>query len=472
MNLSVVNKRMNLLIRHDLRLWRRLFIEASFTRTGAIESDSACLQLNEPAPKIVTRELFMSYSATRNFLSQGAFHEELELPSDAMISPFSNDNDHNTPVLTTDETGFTLLLWNEKTDALKQFHWPMDNSLPAGPPNGPQLDNGKLILSNDMVVIYGNWIEGLATSWFMAVAQIRENELVPLWHQRHTNNGHWWICLVGNKMFRFRSSPLQQEATVECIKPTTGEVTNCVRVPFEFQDNFGELSAHDNNWIAIPCKSKILLVDVHTENVKYLKNSQDNVLLDFTGKLEIKDGLVFAMTLDNQLVAFNACSSEVVFKSTTNIPEPILGLCASERKLLMWSKNELLVYQNSSIRAKKGIMDSEINIEFSSSNHQEVFANPEDDEEVYHDIVGIQLVQDVTVICYTVNDVNMDTCDIKLAFLPRNSRDMGSANHVTVSVENTCIRPEMIQMLAAPTSAFINNPHDREMHILKFMQKI
>ena len=117
-------------------------------------------------------------------------------------------------------------------------------------------------------------------------------------------------------------------------------------------------------------------------------------------------------------------------------------------------------------------MDSEISIEFSSSNHQEVFASPEEDEEVYHDIVGIQLVQDVTVICYTVNDVNMDTCDIKLAFLPRNSRDMGSANHVTVSVENTCIRPEMIQMLATPTSVLINNPHGRKMHILKFLQKL
>jgi hypothetical protein len=66
-----------------------------------------------------------------------------------------------------------------------------------------------------------------------------------------------------------------------------------------------------------------------------------------------------------------------------------------------------------------------------------------EDGEVYYDIASMGLVQNVLVTCFTVNDIEMDTCEIRLAFRPLETSAAvgGPAPEVVVSLENSCVRP-------------------------------
>ena len=70
---------------------------------------------------------------------------------------------------------------------------------------------------------------------------------------------------------------------------------------------------------------------------------------------------------------------------------------------------------------------------------QDAFCDADGDAEVYHDVVGVRLVQKVVVVCYTVNDVLMDTCDVRLAFIPMNFKKGERCNQSDQMVTLFCI---------------------------------
>ena len=70
---------------------------------------------------------------------------------------------------------------------------------------------------------------------------------------------------------------------------------------------------------------------------------------------------------------------------------------------------------------------------------QDAFRDADGDAEVYHDVVGVRLVQKVVVVCYTVNDVLMDTCDVRLAFIPMNFKKGERCNQSDQMVTVFCI---------------------------------
>ena len=460
--MSHVNKKMFAMIEHNLALWKRLFIESCFTRTKVIEPSAT--DLNKQSPQIVTKDLFKNYITTRRSLSTGCFHEELELPSSSYIAEPKNSS--SIPSLMADEAGLSLLIWDEASPSVSHYLWPADNSLRNKIAVCQQPAQIQLAFDNSLVVVSSSQNKEAGASSFIAVAHLSENQLKPLWHQDSPSPYiNWWVSLTGNKLFRLQNSLIHHSTWLEILSPTTGEVTKSVPTPFRSYN--ADLISWDESWIAMPGGLKILLVNVRTEEVRYLDLKTQNPDGDNITKVLIRNGLVIAMTLSNCITAIKASNGDELFSFKSEIQEPLQGLTGSAGKLLAWSKSQMLALSESFEIEKYDLSVDTEPSSVISINKQGTFLA----DEVYHDIVGIQLVQNVAVICFTINNIKRDTCEIKLAFLPRKMKKFESAAKVTVGVENSSIRPEMVQLMSTSTSVIVNIPSCSKMIVYNFFQR-
>lgn len=205
--------------------------------------------------------------------------------------------------------------------------------------------------------------------------------------------------------------------------------------------------------------------------------------LSQTGKVEVKNNLVFAMSMDNSIIVLDAQTGGNILFVINQFP-PIDGFVVTDRNILVWSNRKLVNYKFGQKECKP---DTEfLNLDhFTSSNTFDTmldldmsdYSVSDDDfvhdneDEVYVDIVGVQLVQNVAVVCYTINDVFTDKCSIKLAFIPTSYKEGDKVNEINVYNENSCIRPEYIQLQTMPTSVIVNIPFVKRKFIYKFFAK-
>ena len=456
-----------MLIDHDLSLWKRLFIQSQFTRTDTIESDVTTQNLLHAAPSIVTKDLFKSYSMTRTSLCNGSFHEEIELPSETRISAPTTFNSR-IPTLTFDETNLTLLVWNERTDDVSQYLWHLDESTAQRLRFGLH-DRESDLIFKERFVVYSLYCDVIYHEpSFIAVSEIGGNQLKPLWHQESSDVlVQWRVCQAGNKLIRIAKNFATAQATLEFLDIMSGDITNAMDLSTNINDLSEELFSYKDSWVAVSCGMKIILVDVQEEEVKYLGHASGNDQLEFTGKLQIVNDSVYALAHDNTVVIFEASTGNVVQVYRSDIEEPIEGFYVDRERLLLWSKHHLVCH-NLDVKSFNENICSTHDLSYTLNNTNKMRIT----EEVYYDIVEAQIVQNVIVICYTINSILQDTCEIKLAFIPVGTSKTNSMKEVTVSLENSCERPEAVQLLSTATSVAVNTPLSKTMLIYNFWERM
>ena len=429
------------------------------------------IDLTDQSPQIVTKDLFKSYMMTRSSLSKGSFQDEIELPSETKISA-PNTTNARIPAITFDEANMTLLIWNERTDSVTQHLWMLDGSTPQIMKHDLEERKSELLFSNKLIVFSSYSAEKNDSPSFMAVSEIVKNRLKPLWQQESSSKWiQWRTCQTGNKLLRIANDLERGEAALQFLESRTGRITKTLDVPVNFKDFFDDLFHYNDSWVAVKYKFNILLVDVREETVKCLGHKSGDTQLEFTGKVKIKDSTVYAVAMNNSVVAFDASSGNANFVYSFGVEAPIEDLYISNRRLFVWSKNQLIC-QNLKVQSPQDMACNMSERCYFKITNDDFVSTSEEPNEVYRDIVGVQVVQNVVVICYTINDVLQDTCEIKLAFLQAESNDTDPVNELSVSLENSSVRPETVQLLTTATSIAVNIPLCQKMLIYNFFERL
>ena len=109
----------------------------------------------------------------------------------------------------------------------------------------------------------------------------------------------------------------------------------------------------------------------------------------------------------------------------------------SQGRAFTWSRGKITEYEKRKKLKRVSVksllaLDLEFNVERPPQpprTLQELLDADSDTEEdefevnqVLFNVVGIQIIQDVFVVCYLVNNFRMENCTIKLAFVPRNGK--------------------------------------------------
>ncbi len=106
----------------------------------------------------------------------------------------------------------------------------------------------------------------------------------------------------------------------------------------------------------------------------------------------------------------------------------------SQGRAFTWSRGKISEYEKLKLVSQKSLLalDLEFNVERPRPREMrtlqellEADSDTDDDEfevdQILYNVVGIQIIQDVFVVCYLVNNFRMESCTIKLAFVPRNA---------------------------------------------------
>ncbi len=114
------------------------------------------------------------------------------------------------------------------------------------------------------------------------------------------------------------------------------------------------------------------------------------------------------------------------------------GFLNSQGRIFSWSRGKISEYvkhEELALVSEKNLLalDLEFNVERPpqepTKTWQELLeddSDTDDDDDfevdqIMFNVVGVQIIQNVFVVCYLVNNFRMESCTIKLAFIPRNA---------------------------------------------------
>ena len=165
-----------------------------------------------------------------------------------------------------------------------------------------------------------------------------------------------------------------------------------------------------------------------------------------------------AIVKDQIVVVWNTFSGDLICSFDTQMTDPLCGIFFQNDQIFSWSKSTIYSHSYCEFKGVETVqvkhlenigLESFYNEDFfgsfnvASCNDQsdnfgienvgskgqiDISLNNEesfDEPELYSDIIGIQICQNVFVICYLVNDVQEDSSSIKLAFVPNSKSCKG-----------------------------------------------
>jgi hypothetical protein len=155
-----------------------------------------------------------------------------------------------------------------------------------------------------------------------------------------------WFFSAAGKLFRLESDLDTNQGSLEILEPASGHLVKAISVPAVFHPDTLDQSCCNQDWIAIPYCSQIMVVDVQSETVKYI---QHNIYRTRFQKVQLVNDLIVCLTVDSLVMAFNARSSTVEFVLTNKVRDPLAGMAATSQHLFLWSSCEMSVHRYSEL---------------------------------------------------------------------------------------------------------------------------
>ena len=141
----------------------------------------------------------------------------------------------------------------------------------------------------------------------------------------------------------------------------------------------------------------------------------------YAHQLAIKEDQIFAVSASGNIPVWDAKSGQHLYSIDT-FPGPEKGIQIAGNDVIISSPLEVAIYREANCKKLDLVDLSTLGLDYLNGGKY-VEIESEDDysiQFVYRNLVGVQMIQNVLVICYTVNDVNRESCLVQLAFLPMN----------------------------------------------------
>ena len=143
------------------------------------------------------------------------------------------------------------------------------------------------------------------------------------------------------------------------------------------------------------------------------------MLFWYAHQLAIKEDQIFAVSASGNIPVWDAKSGKLLYSIDT-YPGPEKGIQIAGNDVIISSPMEVAIYREANYK-KMDIVDlSTLRLDY-LNGRKNAEIETEDDysiQFIYRNLVGVHIIQNVLVVCYTVNDANRESCLVKLAFLP------------------------------------------------------
>ena len=144
------------------------------------------------------------------------------------------------------------------------------------------------------------------------------------------------------------------------------------------------------------------------------------MILWYEQQLAIKDDRVFAVSALSTIPVWDLKTGQFLYNLDT-YPGPEKGIQIFGSSIVVWTPMEAAIYKEDTNKKLKLSSEQDLTmlgLDYLTAGQLDESGDEYSIQFIHRNLVGVQLIQNVLAICYIINDVNRDSCLVKLAFLP------------------------------------------------------